>query len=291
MRESTPFDANYYAHGCGRPYVRDDVWLAFFGRIADRIVADLAPRTAMDVGCALGFLVESLRARGVDAHGLDVSEYAIGQAHPDVAPYLAVASATQPLPGRYDLVTCIEVLEHMPADEAERAVDVLTAAADTVLFSSSPTDHVEPTHVNVRPPEEWAAAFARRGFYRDADFDAAFLTPWAAAFRKVDGPLVGVVAAYERRLWRLADANAQLREANAGLRAEAAERDRALAEREARLAALSDVDARLQAAEARAEAVFGDLEALRRTRAVRWASRLGRLRARWGGPVRGSDER
>ena len=89
------FDADYYAHGCGRPYVRDDVWLAFFGRIADRIVADLAPRSAMDVGCAMGFLVEALRARGVDARGIDVSDYAIGHAHPDVAPYLAVASAVE----------------------------------------------------------------------------------------------------------------------------------------------------------------------------------------------------
>ena len=34
------YDADYYAHGCGRPYQRDDEWLAFFGKIADRIVQD-----------------------------------------------------------------------------------------------------------------------------------------------------------------------------------------------------------------------------------------------------------
>lgn len=276
------FDADYYATGCGRPYVLDDVWLAFFGRIADRIVADLAPRTAMDVGCAMGFLVEALRARGVDARGIDVSDYAIGQAHPDIAPYLAVASAAEPLPERYDLVTCIEVVEHMPGDLADRAIDVVTAAADDILFSSSPTDHAEPTHVNVRPPEAWAAAFARRGFYRDADFDATFLTPWAARFRKVDGPLVGVVAAYERRLWQLADANHQLREANAALRRSAADADRAAVERDARLVELADVDERRAAAEARADAILGDLQALRATRAVRWASAVGRWLG-WGG--------
>lgn len=282
-----PFDATYYATGCGRPYVRDDVWLAFFGRIADRIVADLAPRTAMDVGCALGFLVEALRARGVDARGIDVSEYAVGQAHPDVAPFLAVASATTPLSGRYDLLTCIEVVEHMPPAEAERAIDVMTAAADDILFSSSPSDHAESTHVNVQPPEAWAAAFARRGFYRDADFDASFLTPWAARFRKVDGPLVGVVAGYERRLWHLADANHQLREANARLRTEIADRDRALAERDARLADLGDVDARRAAAEARADVILGDLQALRRTRSVRWAAAVGRRLGRWAPGRRG----
>lgn len=272
----SPFDANYYAHGCGRPYVRDDVWLAFFGRIAERIAADIAPRTAMDVGCAMGFLVETLRDRGVDARGIDVSEYAIGQAHPDVAPYLAVASATEPLPGRYDLVTCIEVLEHMPADEAERAIDVLTAAAADILFSSSPTDHAEPTHLNVQPPEAWAAAFARRGFYRDADYDATFLTPWAGRYRKVDGPLVGVVAAYERRLWRLADANHQLREANTSLRAAAADVERTLADRDAELSSLRAVAAERDAARAAADAVRGDLEALRGTRTVRWSAAVGR---------------
>lgn len=284
----TPYDATYYAHGCGRPYVRDDVWLAFFGRIADRIAADIAPRTAMDVGCALGFLVETLRDRGVDARGIDVSEYAIGEAHPDIAPYLTVASATAPLPGRYDLVTCIEVLEHMPAVDADRAIDVLTAAADDILFSSSPTDHAEPTHLNVQPPEAWAAAFARRGFYRDADYDATFLTPWAARFRKVDGPLVGVVSAYERRLWQLADANHQLREANAALRAAASDVERTVAARDAELSSLRPVAAERDAARAAVDTVRGDLEALRATRTVRWSAAtgrwLGRFLRRWTGP-------
>ena len=35
------FDAFYYGHCCGQPYVRNDVWLSFFGGIADRIVTDL----------------------------------------------------------------------------------------------------------------------------------------------------------------------------------------------------------------------------------------------------------
>ncbi|MCC7018596.1 MAG: methyltransferase domain-containing protein [Ardenticatenales bacterium] len=281
------FDADYYAHGCGRPYVRDDVWLAFFGRVADRIVADLAPRTSMDVGCAMGFLVEALRERGVDARGIDLSEYAIQQAHPDVAPFVAVASAADPLPGRYDVVTCIEVLEHMPPDAADRAIDAMTAAADNILFSSSPTDHVEPTHVNVQPPEAWAAAFARRGFYRDADFDATFLTPWAARFRKVDGPLVGVVAAYERRLWQLADANHQLREANAALRVVAADIERILADRDAELSTLRQVAAERDTARAATVAVRRDLDALRSTRTVRWSAAVGRWVGRWVARRRG----
>ncbi len=87
------YDAYYYAHGCGRPYQRDAEWMAFFGTIADRIVEETAPRSALDAGCAMGFLVEQLRARDVEAFGIDISEYAISQAHPDVQPFL---------PGRLD---------------------------------------------------------------------------------------------------------------------------------------------------------------------------------------------
>ncbi len=158
--------------------------MSFFGDVADRIVADIGPKTVMDLGCAIGMLVEALRERGVDARGIDVSEYAIGQVPADLSAYCTVGSALEPLPGRYDLITCIEILEHLSAEDGERALDVLCAHTDDILFSSSPTDLDEPTHVNVQPPEYWATAFARRGFVRDDDFDAAFISPWAVRFRK-----------------------------------------------------------------------------------------------------------
>src|SRR5512140_377293 len=98
----------YFRHGCGRPYVRDEGWLSFFGGIAERIVSEMNPATVLDAGCAMGFLVEGLRARGVDAMGLDISEYAIGQAHEDIRPFCQVGSVTDPLPRRYELIVCIE---------------------------------------------------------------------------------------------------------------------------------------------------------------------------------------
>lgn len=73
-----------YRSGSGLPYSRIPAWLNFFGSVADHVVKDIGPRTVLDVGCAKGFLVEALRDRGVDAYGLDVSEYAIGQARDDI---------------------------------------------------------------------------------------------------------------------------------------------------------------------------------------------------------------
>lgn len=207
-----PFDAWYFAHSCGRPYGRDPEWLAFFGTIADRIVADIAPRRVLDAGCAMGLLVEALRARGVDAWGLDISEYAIGQVHPSVREYCRVGSLATDLPDRFDLIVSIEVLEHMPPAEADTALVNLTRHTDDVLFSSSPVDYAEATHVNVRPPEVWAERFARQGFLRDLDFDASFVTPWAARFvrRAVAAPRL--VLEYERAFARADRERRELRE-------------------------------------------------------------------------------
>ena len=58
--------------------------MEFFGTIADQVVAEIKPRRVLDVGCAKGFLVEALRDRGVEAFGIDVSEYAIGEVRPDI---------------------------------------------------------------------------------------------------------------------------------------------------------------------------------------------------------------
>ncbi len=205
------FDAYYYAHDCGRPYKRDEVWLAFFGKVADHIVQEIAPHTVLDAGCAMGFLVESLRRRGVEAFGVDISAYAIEHVHPDVRPYCWVGSITDPFPQRYDLIVSIEVVEHMPAEEAQRAIANICRHTDDVLFSSTPFDYQEVTHVNVREPESWAEAFARHGFFRDVDFDASFITPWAVRYRHSDEPVHRLVRAYERRYWPLWKENVDLR--------------------------------------------------------------------------------
>lgn len=199
------FNQLYYREGCGRPYQRDEAWLNFFDGIAEKIVQEINPRTVLDVGCALGFLVEGLRKRGVEAYGVDISEYAISQAHESIRPYVWVGSAAKPFPQRYDLIVTIEVLEHMPKEEAEKAILNFTRHADDVLFSSTPFDYKEATHFNVHVPEYWLEQFARQQFFRDLDFDASFITQWAFRARKSGEPVHHLVREYERKffvLWK-----------------------------------------------------------------------------------------
>jgi glycosyltransferase involved in cell wall biosynthesis len=197
------YDAYYFSHGCGVPYERNEHWLQFFDSIAEKITRETQPGSVLDAGCAMGFLVEALRQRDVAAFGVDISEYAIEQVHADIKPYCWVGSVTEPFPQKYDLIVCIEVLEHMTPWDSEQAVINFCRHSDDILFSSTPFDYKEATHFSVRPPEHWAGLFARQGFYRDVDFDASFITPWAVRFQRRRDSQTRIIQDYERKFWLL----------------------------------------------------------------------------------------
>ena len=144
--EEELYGASYYASHCGAvPYERNDHWLGFFGRVADELQRAFAPQTVFDAGCALGLLVESLWDRGVEAHGRDISAWAIEHARPDIRGFCSIGSIAEPIEGHYDLLTCIEVLEHIPEQDALRAITEMAKAAPRILFprrpSTSPNRH------------------------------------------------------------------------------------------------------------------------------------------------------
>ena len=198
------YNEEYYHNGCGPiPYEEPEHWVEFFGMIADRIVNDLHPRTVLDAGCAMGYLVAALRDRGVEAYGVDISEYAISKVREDVRPFCRVASLTEAfpndLPQHYDLVVTIEVLEHLYAEDGQKAIANLCKHADTVLFSSTPDDFEERTHVNVQQREYWAKLFFEQGFTDDINYRPRYLTPYASLFRK-NTDLVRQIEDYERNI-------------------------------------------------------------------------------------------
>ncbi len=215
------YDAYYYAHNCGEPYQRDETWLTLFRWFAERIAQDIQPKTVLDAGCAMGLLVECLRERGISAWGIDISEYAIQNVPESIREYCHVASVTQPFTfniqqpiSKYDLIVCIEVLEHLDPREGEKAVVNLCQFTDDILFSSTPLDYTETSHQNVQPLEYWAEMFARQGFFRDVNFDASFIAPWAIRFRRKAEPPHRLVREYERRHWWLWKENTDLRQSN-----------------------------------------------------------------------------
>jgi SAM-dependent methyltransferase len=212
-----------------RPYRRGTNWDRFFAHIADCIVDRLKPRSALDVGCAIGLLVEALRERGVDARGIDVSEWAISQVPEELQPFCRVGSLLEEIDGRFDLITCIEVIEHLPAHEAPAVVANICRHTDTVLFSSSPTDFEEPTHMNVQPPDYWVALFAERGFFRDLRHDASYLVPHAFVLRRQAWGLRELAEQYDRAWWQLQQTLLGVQATRDGLAAQLEATGRALA--------------------------------------------------------------
>jgi len=87
----------------------------------DRIAA-LAEKTVLDVGCGGGILAESMATRGARVTGIDMSEKALkvaklhGLESGVQVDYrqIAVESLAEEAPGRFDIVTCMEMLEHVP---------------------------------------------------------------------------------------------------------------------------------------------------------------------------------
>jgi SAM-dependent methyltransferase len=182
------FNREYYATHCGGlPYDHSCAfWGEFFGRIADELVRAFRPKRVFDAGCAHGFLVEAFWDRGVEAWGRDISRHANADVRRDVRQYCSIGSIADPIEGQYDLVTCIEVLEHMPEAEAIRAIAAMTSVTNRILFSSSPTDFDEPTHVNVRPAIYWLRLFAANGFTPDMTYDATFILPHTLVLERAE---------------------------------------------------------------------------------------------------------
>ncbi len=198
------YNEYYYNNCCGAPYVRGGAIWNFFSTIADQIVTKIAPKTVLDVGCAKGFLVEFLRKRGIAAWGLDISDYAISEIASEIRPYCHVGSVTDSLEKNYDLIVCQEVLEHVSKEDAQQAIRNICAHTSDILFSSSPLDLTEPTHINIQPPEMWGRLFAEQGFFRDCNFDSSFITSWAVRFRKKNfGSILELAESYEKELWRI----------------------------------------------------------------------------------------
>ena len=209
---STVYNENYYKSHCGNNYERGNGWEEIFARQAARIVKELKPEKTLDVGCAEGYLVEGLRDLGVNARGIDISEYAISKVREDIKPFCGVQSATIPIKERFDLITCIEVMEHLSPEDFCVAIDNMCNATNTIIFSSTPFDYAEESHFSVNTPGFWAERFAYNGFYHDVSYDCSYIAVQAMLFRKKEYTNISLVRTYEDKLFKLWCENCTMRD-------------------------------------------------------------------------------
>ncbi|MDE7313114.1 MAG: class I SAM-dependent methyltransferase [Eubacterium sp.] len=211
---STAYNENYYRSHCGKCYDRGNGWEEIFAKQAEWITKDFQPVTVLDVGCAAGYLVEGLRDLGVSAYGIDISDYALSNVRDDIKPYCWNQSAAAGLENKYDLITCIEVLEHLDSRDVREAVRNMCLAADRIIFSSTPFDYGEETHYSVNQPGYWAELFAANGFFHDIDYDCSYISVQAMVFCRIDTNVQVIVRQYENKLFELWNQCCILRDKN-----------------------------------------------------------------------------
>jgi 2-polyprenyl-3-methyl-5-hydroxy-6-metoxy-1,4-benzoquinol methylase len=209
------YNEEYYKNYDPIPYENREVWMKFFSNIAENIVRDFHPTTVLDVGCAMGYLVVALRDLGVEAYGIDISDYAISRIREDCKPYCRVWSALEPIPEDFpkffDLVTNIEVAEHLNEEDGKKLIKNICQLSDSILFSSTPDDNNEKTHFNVQKSEYWSQIFAQNGFYKKLEYNAEYISPQACCFIKEDKNKIQIIVDYERKIRLIKDSYNELK--------------------------------------------------------------------------------
>jgi 2-polyprenyl-6-hydroxyphenyl methylase/3-demethylubiquinone-9 3-methyltransferase len=107
--------------------------------------AHLMGKRALDIGCGGGILSESMAARGAKVKGIDLASSALGVAdlhslesgvEVEYEEIAAEALAARE-PATYDVVTCMEMLEHVPSPGAiVEACATLVKPGGWVFFST-----------------------------------------------------------------------------------------------------------------------------------------------------------
>ncbi|HZQ60301.1 MAG TPA: bifunctional 2-polyprenyl-6-hydroxyphenol methylase/3-demethylubiquinol 3-O-methyltransferase UbiG [Casimicrobiaceae bacterium] len=111
----------------------------------DRVAKGLAGKTVLDVGCGGGILSEAMAQRGAKVLGIDLAERALGVAKLHRLEsgvgvdyrLVSVEALAEEMPAAFDLVTCLEMLEHVPDPAAiVHATGKLLKPGGIAIFST-----------------------------------------------------------------------------------------------------------------------------------------------------------
>jgi SAM-dependent methyltransferase len=145
--EHRDLDSQYFTFQVGRGVVN-------FLDFANRLKTDVA---VLDYGCGPGFLIEKLLSRDVVCAGIDNSARAVelvNQKFEGKKNWMgAVKVSTPPAPfpdSKFDVITCLETLEHLPADQLDAVVAEiyrLLKPGGVALFSTPNEENLLLSHI------------------------------------------------------------------------------------------------------------------------------------------------
>ena len=126
-------------------YKYDGRWVVVAKEIVKRYKLKPGDRV-LDIGCAKGFLVKDLLSIGIEAYGIDISEYALKNCEPEVIGRLHLGSADKlPFPDKSFAATIsINTIHNLPRDRciiALKEMERLAPGKGFVQIDSYRTPH------------------------------------------------------------------------------------------------------------------------------------------------------
>lgn len=129
----------------------------------------------LDYGCSKGYMVKAMRLLGVDAKGVDISEYAIKNCDKDVSSYCRLITDSDPTPWKehFDWVITKDVLEHMSTSDIENFFYHYSALSDQQYHIIPLGDngryriqqyHMDPSHIQINNENWWVDFFRENGW-------------------------------------------------------------------------------------------------------------------------------
>lgn len=115
----------------------------------------------LDVGCGEGWWADGFASLGCTVVGVDSGRTSH---RPDTFQFVD-QSLDDPLPlGPFDVVVCLEVLEHVRAGLAYNVISQIRERTDCLLFSAAIPGQGGTGHINERRTSDWAARLHGAGF-------------------------------------------------------------------------------------------------------------------------------
>jgi len=139
-------------------------WRSDYEAIADILITNLNFKSVVDLGCGNRYILNRMDKFDKHTLGVDGSTSVLA-----FEKNVRILDLTAPIAiGKFDLVICTEVAEHIKEEYADFVVaNVANAAAQTIFFSAAQKGKGGHLHVNEQEPEYWMRKFACHGFALD----------------------------------------------------------------------------------------------------------------------------